>query len=608
MKKLLILLLIAAILPVSGCISGMGPEDIAKMSGEVKNFLDQYPDAKMTASYLKSDYVNSTIDQIREECGEQMEVTNYWRVDIRDPTTGMNITTWIDEGSRQVVCVVKKGGAPCTENWVCDEYGCINGTTRRNCSDLNNCGTTKNKPQEIGNSCTFTGRTATGFQVLGAPTDWDLAGDGTLTLNLVNNKLATTIIIYMITATIDGQSSSYNPIGLALGPSVSRKVMFATTSTLPVGSDYSIRLTMLYNAGGLNHTDTGTITAVVGREVAVQCYSDSDCKSTICPGGSGTPKCNVHEGGCYCSEPSSTTDQLVFISPPGCINCDKLEPIARDVANTLKIAFVKTSYGQQIQNPGIFLIYHGTSTITGVDSEYTLKTQVCLITKDTEICDQAKNLKPPADGTQPPTTNIPKTDKVNVKFFTMSYCPYGNQAESGLIPVYKLLTDKVEWEPHYVIYENYKGGSSDYCIENGLYCSMHGIQELNEDIRELCIWKYETHDKFFDYLDDVNSVCNAQNADSCWENVAQNHLIGTDRIKQCQQTEGAILIKAEYELNQEYGVQGSPTVFINDAEYSGGRAPEDYKTAICSGFNSPPAECQQKLGSRAMGAGSGGGG
>ncbi|MDD4122983.1 MAG: hypothetical protein PHO23_01930 [Candidatus Pacebacteria bacterium] len=85
---------------------------------------------------------------------------------------------------------------------------------------------------------------------------------------------------------------------------------------------------------------------------------------------------------------------------------------------------------------------------------------------------------------------VPKKETADVKLFTMSYCPYGNQAEEGLIPVINLLKNtNFKITPHYIIYENY--GGEEYCIEDGKYCSMHGIGELNQDIREMCIYKYE---------------------------------------------------------------------------------------------------------------------
>jgi hypothetical protein len=61
-------------------------------------------------------------------------------------------------------------------------------------------------------------------------------------------------------------------------------------------------------------------------------------------------------------------------------------------------------------------------------------------------------------------------------------------------------------------------------------------------------------------------------------------------------------LAAERELNVQLGVTGSPTVFINGASYDGGRAPEDFKTAICGAFSTAPSECSQSLGTAASSA------
>jgi hypothetical protein len=114
------------------------------------------------------------------------------------------------------------------------------------------------------NPATFTGRTATGFQVLGAPTDWDLKTNGDLTLSLANNKMATAVTILNITATISGTTNPYTPTGLILGPGSSAQIVtFPTTPLLTTGSSYSVKVAIVYNAGGLDHTDTGTVTGVV---------------------------------------------------------------------------------------------------------------------------------------------------------------------------------------------------------------------------------------------------------------------------------------------------------------------------------------------------------
>ncbi|MBW3016890.1 thioredoxin domain-containing protein [Candidatus Woesearchaeota archaeon] len=189
---------------------------------------------------------------------------------------------------------------------------------------------------------------------------------------------------------------------------------------------------------------------------------------------------------------------------------------------------------------------------------------------------------------------MPKTDKPNVKFFVMTFCPYGQQAEAGLGPALAELGSKVVAEPHFVIYENYGGGGPDYCLGDGKYCSMHGIKELNEGVRQLCIYKYK-QDKWWDYVEIVNSKCSLSNIDTCWKDAAKEVGFDVDKIEDCQEEEALELLEAEVKLNEQFGVRGSPSIFINDYEYSGGRSPGNYLSAICSAFNTAPEECDAEL-------------
>jgi hypothetical protein len=193
------------------------------------------------------------------------------------------------------------------------------------------------------------------------------------------------------------------------------------------------------------------------------------------------------------------------------------------------------------------------------------------------------------------TTDIPKKDAAQALLFVMSYCPYGNQAEAAMLPVAELLKDKADIQLHYVIYSNYQDGGSTYCLDkDSKYCSMHGIQELNQDVRELCVQKYQ-QDKLWSFIEAMNSGCTAQNADSCWEAVAKNVGIDTAEIKTCQKNEALAILEQEVQLGKKYGISGSPQLVINDAEYSGARSASGYKAAICAGFNSAPSECSQEV-------------
>lgn len=191
--------------------------------------------------------------------------------------------------------------------------------------------------------------------------------------------------------------------------------------------------------------------------------------------------------------------------------------------------------------------------------------------------------------------DAPDSEIPNVKFFVMTFCPFGNQAEDGLGPALELLGNSVEWEPHYVIYSDYASGYPDYCLdEENKYCSMHGIQELNQGVRELCVFKYEK-DKWWDFVYGVNEDCSSNDVDTCWESIAEEVGLDVQKIKDCEANEAIEMLEVEVQLNEEYGVSGSPTVFINDERYSGGRTPEEFKQGICSGFVTKPEECSETL-------------
>ncbi len=186
-------------------------------------------------------------------------------------------------------------------------------------------------------------------------------------------------------------------------------------------------------------------------------------------------------------------------------------------------------------------------------------------------------------------------NKPQIDFFIMSYCPYGNQAEIGIEPVYRLLKDKAIFNPRYVIYENYGGGGPNYCLDSGKLCSMHGIQELNQNIREACAAKYFGMDAWFDFALAMNDKCTSANADSCWEAVATELKLDVTKIKTCEKDEGLALMRADKELGDKLGVSGSPTVFIDGQAYNGGRTPEAYKTGLCAAFTTQPVECKTVL-------------
>ncbi len=132
----------------------------------------------------------------------------------------------------------------------------------------------------IFNPATYTGRIPTGFTTIGAPEDWDVDTVGDVRI-LLNNRLAKTITIYEVTVATTAASDTWytancTGIGdyLTIGPGgqvePSATTCPGSTDTYQLrlgpqtsGTTYSVDVSILYNEGGFNHTETGKITGTI---------------------------------------------------------------------------------------------------------------------------------------------------------------------------------------------------------------------------------------------------------------------------------------------------------------------------------------------------------
>jgi glutaredoxin len=200
--------------------------------------------------------------------------------------------------------------------------------------------------------------------------------------------------------------------------------------------------------------------------------------------------------------------------------------------------------------------------------------------------------------TPTPTVEIPKSDKPNVKIFVMSYCPYGLQAEKMMLPVYDLLKDKIDIGIYFVDY------------------AMHGKQELDENLRQYCM-QNEDQTKYFDYLSCFiqggnSSSClteagiNLGNLASCISATDATYNVSGQYNDQSTWLHGGVdpTFDVQKDLNELYGVTGSPTIIINGVKVTvSPRTPENFKQIICSAFNTSPEECNQTLSTTVPSAG-----
>lgn len=209
-------------------------------------------------------------------------------------------------------------------------------------------------------------------------------------------------------------------------------------------------------------------------------------------------------------------------------------------------------------------------------------------------------------------SQIEKRDRPDVKLFVMSYCPYGLQIEKAYLSIYALLKEKADFGIYFV----------DYI--------MHGKKELEENLRQYCIQK-EEKEKYSNYLscfikegsyekENIFERCLAKAKID--EEKLENCLLETDReykISTLYQDKSSWLngrypkFNVQSDLNEKYGVKGSPTLVINDSvivqnrQYCPqenikcvvvsdfDRSPEKFKEVICQSFLDFPVECTQTL-------------
>jgi glutaredoxin len=209
-----------------------------------------------------------------------------------------------------------------------------------------------------------------------------------------------------------------------------------------------------------------------------------------------------------------------------------------------------------------------------------------------EPIDKSKiNLDGSENGNQAPQ-EIPKTEKPVVELFVMSHCPYGTQAEKGILPAVDVLQDSIDFQIKFVNY------------------AMHDMLEIEEQLLQYCIQE-EFNDKYNEYL-----YCFLEDGDTqrCLDKLE----ITRDSLDTCiTETDIEYDIMSSYENkdswvngrfpkflvhnedNLKYGVQGSPTLVINGTVVNSNRDPQSLLNTICSGFETLPRACNEVLSSQA---------
>ena len=183
-----------------------------------------------------------------------------------------------------------------------------------------------------------------------------------------------------------------------------------------------------------------------------------------------------------------------------------------------------------------------------------------------------------------------RSNRPVVDLFVMSYCPFGLQAEKAIIPVVKLLGNKIDFHVRFVNY------------------SMHGKKELLENSRQYCIQKLD-YNAYINYLSCFTKEGNAEKCmkeagintadiNACMGNLDKEYNIMATYNNRASWGGMFPPYPVEDQMNKDYSVRGSPTLVVQYVPMGGTpRNPEALKEIICSAFLNPPKECSTQLSS-----------
>jgi hypothetical protein len=172
-----------------------------------------------------------------------------------------------------------------------------------------------------------------------------------------------------------------------------------------------------------------------------------------------------------------------------------------------------------------------------------------------------EKIEAPEPAPTPEPVEATKSAKPEVEVFVMSHCPFGTQIEKGMIPVVKLLGDKIDFNLRFVNY------------------AMHGEVEVTEQTRQYCISKGQNN-KLIPYLecflaDGDSETCleeanvNQGVLDTCVEQADEEFSITANLEDKDSWMNGRFpKFEIHGDLNVKYGVRGSPTLVMNGQQAS----------------------------------------
>ena len=157
---------------------------------------------------------------------------------------------------------------------------------------------------------------------------------------------------------------------------------------------------------------------------------------------------------------------------------------------------------------------------------------------------------------------------IRLDLFVMSQCTFGVEAEKIIIPIVKQYNGRVLLNLFFIAEEN----------NDGQFVSMHGIAEVEENIRQMIISKLYP-DKLLDYL-----LARAQNCTSPeWKKIALGLVMDVDKINlEMLKPETKQAFRNNIHRSIDEGIFESPSILINNRPYNGSIFPLYYHVCSCN--------------------------
>jgi len=169
--------------------------------------------------------------------------------------------------------------------------------------------------------------------------------------------------------------------------------------------------------------------------------------------------------------------------------------------------------------------------------------------------------------------------------FVMSHCPYGVRAENNTKVLLDALPDVKFGGLRFIATQN----------QDGSFSSLHGANEVAEDLRQVCIMNYYPA-KIVDYT--VCISADYANSGNIWQNCSNQNGIDTNKIQTCATgDEGKTLLKDNIALANSLGIASSPTILLNNNTLVNGyyaASPELMRQVIC-GYSPTLTGCNKTL-------------